>query len=533
MKRIFRFCLVLALLVSPIVMTQQAYATVASTDNKITYTGDGATTVFPYNFRIFEDTDLVVTLVVIATGVETVQTITTHYSVSDVGETAGGNVTMVTHPETTEKIVIRRVMELIQELDLVDNAVTSVENYEDAYDKIVMITQQLDEENNRTITAGVSETADLTLPASVANKSIGWDSAGTALENKDVISSTAGTTTGNFLYYNGTTWVETDKASLVAGALTVTGSLTGNADTASIAPAGTLSGATLKSTVTASSLTSLGTIASLVATTADINAGTVDAVLGGTTPAAITGTVVEAGTSLAITGAGDDGVVATGIKDEDNMVSDSATHLSTQQSIKAYVDSVGAGSIVIDSLDAETTIADADTFVFYDDDAAVNKKVTLTSIQTLVQAPYIKLSDVKATTTGGGTFTSGDWRKRTVTEETDTGNHVAVSSSVIVLDAGTYECNISCPANGVNSHQARLRNTTGSATILLGTSGRSVSTATNSSLSIIVGRFTIAAAQNIEIQNKCQTTRENDGFGKAAYSGESEVYTVAEFWKVG
>ena len=48
---------------------------------------------------------------------------------------------------------------------------------------------------------------------------------------------------------------------------------------------GTLTGATLKADELASSLTSLGTIASLVATTADINAGTVDATIGGTTPA--------------------------------------------------------------------------------------------------------------------------------------------------------------------------------------------------------------------------------------------------------
>ena len=45
-------------------------------------------------------------------------------------------------------------------------------------------------------------------------------------------------------------------------------------------------------------ITSLGTIASLVATTADINAGTVDAVVGGTTPAAGTFTIAKANTSL-------------------------------------------------------------------------------------------------------------------------------------------------------------------------------------------------------------------------------------------
>ena len=45
-------------------------------------------------------------------------------------------------------------------------------------------------------------------------------------------------------------------------------------------------------------ITSLGTIASLVATTADINAGTVDAVIGGTTPAAGTFTTLSGTTSV-------------------------------------------------------------------------------------------------------------------------------------------------------------------------------------------------------------------------------------------
>jgi hypothetical protein len=37
------------------------------------------------------------------------------------------------------------------------------------------------------------------------------------------------------------------------------------------------------------------------------------------------------------------GVAVTEIKDEDNMASDSATMLATQQSIKAYVDAQVAG----------------------------------------------------------------------------------------------------------------------------------------------------------------------------------------------
>ncbi len=79
------------------------------------------------------------------------------------------------------------------------------------------------------------------------------------------------------------------------------------------------------------------TTPTLTATTADINGGTLDnSVIGGTTAAAITGTTIVANTSLNIAG---DGATVTGIKDEDNMASNSATKLATQQSIKAYVDS--------------------------------------------------------------------------------------------------------------------------------------------------------------------------------------------------
>ena len=76
-------------------------------------------------------------------------------------------------------------------------------------------------------------------------------------------------------------------------------------------------------------------IDSLVADTADINAGTVDATIGGTTPAAGTFTTLTANTSLALAS----GATVTAILDEDTMSSDSATAIATQQSIKAYVDS--------------------------------------------------------------------------------------------------------------------------------------------------------------------------------------------------
>ena len=99
--------------------------------------------------------------------------------------------------------------------------------------------------------------------------------------------------------------------------------------------------------------------AGLTANTADINGGTVDgAVVGGTTPAAGTFTTLNASTSLQIT----TGATVTTILDEDNMASDSATALATQQSIKAYVDGNSyTGSFTI--VTANTTIAAGDLIV--------------------------------------------------------------------------------------------------------------------------------------------------------------------------
>ena len=75
--------------------------------------------------------------------------------------------------------------------------------------------------------------------------------------------------------------------------------------------------------------TGVVTLASSVLTTTDINGGTIDGVtIGGTSAGAVTFTDLSDGT-----------ITIAGFADEDNMSSDSATLLPTQQSVKAYVDS--------------------------------------------------------------------------------------------------------------------------------------------------------------------------------------------------
>ena len=93
--------------------------------------------------------------------------------------------------------------------------------------------------------------------------------------------------------YDGTTGklIQNSNATLSdAGTLTATafaGPLTGNVTGNASGTAATVTGATQ------SNITALGTIASLVATTADINGGTFDGIVGGTTPAAVTATQVD------------------------------------------------------------------------------------------------------------------------------------------------------------------------------------------------------------------------------------------------
>ncbi len=186
----------------------------------------------------------------------------------------------------------------------------------------------------------------------------------------------------------------------------------------------------------------------------------------------------------------------------------------------ATSDNLGAG------VDTAVPLASGETVIYQAYDATNWKTVSNPTVE------YIKLHDSKATTTDGGTFTLGAWRKRTVTEDQDTGNNVSVASSVITLEAGTYDCLITCPAYAVTLHQARLYNTADTAVTIYGTNGRAPTGADAHMVdSVIRGRFTITAQKTFEIQHRGSSTNADTGFGIANDFGGDEIYTVAEFWK--
>jgi hypothetical protein len=170
--------------------------TISTTIIKVSYSGDGTQTVFPYTFKINAEADIQV-IIRASNGTETVKTLTTDYTVSGVGSASGGNVTMVTAPSATETIVIRRDTTQTQTVDLVENDPFTAETVEGAFDKSVAISQELQEEVNRSIKLSRTNTitsTEFTVDAATrANKILAFDANGEIAVTQEL-----GTYTGNW-----------------------------------------------------------------------------------------------------------------------------------------------------------------------------------------------------------------------------------------------------------------------------------------------------------------------------------------------
>ena len=155
--------------------------TVSSTTTKNSYSGDGSQTVFAYTFKIFDDDDITV-IVRSSAGTEVVQTKTTHYSVSDVGNANGGNVTFVTAPASGETVVLLRDTALTQTTDYTPNDPFPASAHEDALDRITFQAQEIQEELDRAIKVSRTNSltsSEFTLDAATrANKIFAFDSNG-------------------------------------------------------------------------------------------------------------------------------------------------------------------------------------------------------------------------------------------------------------------------------------------------------------------------------------------------------------------
>ena len=157
--------------------------TISSTTVKNSYSCNGSTTAFAYTFKIFANTDLQV-IIRSSTGTETVKTLTTHYTVSGVGDASGGNVTFTSGntPASGETVVIRRAVPQTQAIDYIANDPFPAESHEEGLDRATMTTQQVQEELDRSLKLSRTNTmtsTEFTVGASDrANKVLAFDSSG-------------------------------------------------------------------------------------------------------------------------------------------------------------------------------------------------------------------------------------------------------------------------------------------------------------------------------------------------------------------
>lgn len=140
-------------------------------------TGNGVTTVFPYSFKIVSSADIEVSVA------DVVKTLNVDYTVSGVGDDAGGNVTMTAAPANGASVVRRRNMALVRSTDYQDQGELPASTLDADIDATVLMIQQVDENTSRAMLLPVAVSGFSTeLPTPVANSFLRINSTATALE---------------------------------------------------------------------------------------------------------------------------------------------------------------------------------------------------------------------------------------------------------------------------------------------------------------------------------------------------------------
>jgi len=147
---------------------------------------------------------------------------------------------------------------------------------------------------------------------------------------------------------------------------------------------------------------------------------------------------------------------------------------------------------------------------------------------------FIILADQKATSTGGGTFTSGAYRTRDLnTIVLDTGSNViSLAANVATIAAGDYIVYVQAPARKVSIHYGRLNIDSGTTYYSMTTE---LSGSSDSTTSHTVGVFSISEQSQftLSVEHKCTTTAATTGFGgSVTQADQTNVFTQVLMIKV-
>jgi hypothetical protein len=162
--------------------------TLTTTASRITHAANGASTVFAFNFPVWAAANLKVYLRDTATLTDTLQTLTTDYTVDIATYPNTGNVVFTAAPPLGRTVVIVRDMPLTQDLDLVASGAFAAENVEAQLDKLAAEIQTLRELIARSPRLPMGTAlSDIELPeprAAVANQLLGVNAIGNGYDLK-------------------------------------------------------------------------------------------------------------------------------------------------------------------------------------------------------------------------------------------------------------------------------------------------------------------------------------------------------------
>jgi hypothetical protein len=569
--------------------------TISSSLSRIDYIGNGSTIAFAFPYYFLADADLVVVRRNTATGVETMLTLGTDYSVAGAGALNGGMVTLTTAPTSSETVTIHRQLALVQETDFVANDPLSAEVLERAIDRVVMALQQQDEVQRRTLQFPVSDSTSLstTLPASTvrASRNFGFNAAGEPIAvDPPVVDNAAlivvgGTTpahqTGRFWVDTGTAntlivkqsdgadWIELWRVDTAANAFLHQSDVTLASADSSAAQGPTLTldrasaspaAADLLGALAFQGRSATGVARGYARVLADILDATnasedgrllFQTAVAGTLATRLTlrdrlllavaletakGAAVASAATTDIWGAGDGTLLhVTGTTTITSLGTAPQAGALRVLLFDAALTLTHGANLILNAGGANITTAAGDMAVVVADTTTRHYCYLIRASGATVAPALLQFQYQVASNTAIPSYSAGAWRTVVVnTELVDTGNYGSVASNQITLAPGTYVllgAQLTGPAISA-TNRTRWRNITDGTTAFESVhSAISLSAASATHANVLRGTFTIAAQKTFEFQ-----IFPSGAIGGATAgplnNGDNEVYTDILLMKV-
>lgn len=517
------------------------------------HTGNGVTDTFAYQFRIFVDSDLVVTVD------DIVQTLTTDYTVTGAGDDDGGTVVFVIPPLDTTAVVIFRDIPLTRDTDLIQNGGILAQTSDDDADRGVMLTQQNARELGRSIKLPISETDDKVInetPAERANKVLAFDGGGAPVAKAVTDLTSILSTIGDGLD------LDAGDLSIIIPTLRAGAAGTANAMTATVTPApvalvdglrvqiisrgaNTITNPTLDlnsfgaKTIIKGHLATplvLGDIPGLESVIDLVYSPRFDAWRLVNPQGGAVITTIQSGQYLYATGAGPVNAMTAAFTPTLLVLTEgmeAVAKVNLANTIVApTVEFDGLGPLTVTREDGTALLVGDMPLGHYAELRYDGTDLLLLNPAAEIPVGYILIRDEKASGVDSGTFTQDVWQTRDLNVEVaDAGAFASVAANQVTLAAGTYRFRAVAMAFDVNAHRARLQNITDAATVEVGVNAAASPANDANTGAVVMGKFTITASKVFELQHICSTTAATEGFGRTQSFGVVNVYASIEFFK--